>query len=164
MKPGEHPDFYQMAPPPGTSRESAILLDASGTFWHEGHKVEHPRLAKAMATWVSRHPDNHRPILTNGYDWCYLRVEGALYFVNAVELGDSEITLHISDDTVERAPRCPLEVDEEGMLWARIKAGRERARFTRHSQLAMGPTLLEQNGGMEVVLPRERFFISPALR
>jgi len=77
MKPGEHPDFYRLAPPPGTSRESTIFLDAEGRFWHDGELVVHPSLESALHTWIARHPDDGRFILTNGYDWTYFRVEDA---------------------------------------------------------------------------------------
>ncbi|HRI65463.1 MAG TPA: hypothetical protein PK156_14545, partial [Polyangium sp.] len=81
MKPGEHPDFFRLAPPPGTSRESTIVLDREGFFWHDGVRVEHGALEEALHRWISKHPDDGRLILTNGYDWCYFRAELAAYFV-----------------------------------------------------------------------------------
>ena len=39
--------------------------------------VEHPGLAAAMHTWVTRHPDDGRYILSNGYDWTYFTVDDA---------------------------------------------------------------------------------------
>ena len=34
-----------------------------------------PGLARALASWIARHPDDGRFILTNGYDWTYFTVE-----------------------------------------------------------------------------------------
>src|SRR5580700_1822488 len=65
MRPADHPDFFRIAPPEGRSRESTIRLDAEGRFFHEGARVEHPRLEAAMHTWIARHPDDGRFILTN---------------------------------------------------------------------------------------------------
>src|SRR5262249_19631665 len=48
MKPGDHPDFYRLAPPPGASRESTIVLDAEGRFWHDGERVDHGALEQAL--------------------------------------------------------------------------------------------------------------------
>src|SRR5215472_2124596 len=45
VKPGDHPEFFRFPAPEGRSRESTIRLDAEGHFFHEGHKVEHPKLA-----------------------------------------------------------------------------------------------------------------------
>ena len=69
MTPGDHPDFYRLAPPPGASRESTIVLDGEGRFWHDGEHVDHPALEQALRSWIGRHPDDGRLILTNGYDW-----------------------------------------------------------------------------------------------
>ena len=69
MKPGDHPEFFRFPAPEGRSRESTIRLDAEGRFHHEGNVVEHPKLAEAFHTWIARHPDDGRYILTNGYDW-----------------------------------------------------------------------------------------------
>jgi len=52
VKPGDHPDFYRFAPPPGTSRESSIVLDREGRFWHEGERVEHPALEKGLRKFL----------------------------------------------------------------------------------------------------------------
>ena len=73
MKPGDHPDFFRFAPPPGTSRESSIRLDREGRFWHDGARVDHPAIERGLRSWIGRHPDDGRPILTSqhegGYDF-----------------------------------------------------------------------------------------------
>src|SRR3954468_18708053 len=75
VKQSAHPDFYRLAPPPGASRESTIRPHAGGRFWHDGDRVSHPALEKALHSWISRHPDDGRLILTNGYDWTYFQVD-----------------------------------------------------------------------------------------
>ena len=70
-----------MPAPEGRSRESTIRLDADGRFFHEGERVEHPGLEAAMHTWIARHPDDGRYILTNGYDWTYFTVDDVPFFV-----------------------------------------------------------------------------------
>ena len=83
VRPGDHPDFFRLPPPPGRSRESTIVLDAEGRFFHEGAPVTHRGMARAFASWVARHPDDGRYILSNGYDWSYFRVEDAPRFRTA---------------------------------------------------------------------------------
>ena len=52
--------------------------------------VDHPALEKALRSWVARHPDDRRFILTNGYDWCYFRVDDAPCHVDALRIeGDN---------------------------------------------------------------------------
>src|SRR6516162_6749637 len=99
MKPGDHPEFFRLPPPEGRSRESSIRLDAEGRFFHEGRPVAHPKLAQAMHTWIGRHPDDGRFILSNGYDWSYFTVEDAPFFVRALRLEGGQAILALSDGT-----------------------------------------------------------------
>jgi uncharacterized protein len=159
MKPGDHPDFYRFAPPPGTSRESSIVLDRTGRFWHDGGRVDHPALERALRSWIALHPDDGRPILTNGYDWCYFRVEDTPCFVDALRLGADGATLVLFDDTEEPLDPAALSVGEDGVVYARVKGGRFEARFSPNAQRALGPLLVAGDpptvrvGGATRVLP-----------
>ncbi|NUQ78147.1 MAG: hypothetical protein HUU21_31835 [Polyangiaceae bacterium] len=159
MKPGDHPEFFRMAAPPGASRESSIVLDREGRFWHEGERVENQSLERAMRTWIARHPDSGRLILTNGYDWCYFKAEGAPFVVEsvrieererAVDVGDGgdggganapKVTLMLFDGSVEPLDPSALSVTPDGAVYARVKGGAFEARFSRHAQAELGPLL-----------------------
>lgn len=144
MKPGDHPDFYRLAPPPGASRESTIVLDREGRFWHDGDRVDHPALERGLRSWIARHPDDGRFILTNGYDWCYLGVDDAPFAVRAVRLGDGEPPrLVLSDDTEELLDPDALSLGDDDVVYARVKRGLFEARFTRHAQTSLAPLLVE---------------------
>src|SRR6185436_15407504 len=54
MKPGNHPDFFRLPPPPGRSRESRIVLDAEGRFSNAGIPIDHEGMAVAFASWIRR--------------------------------------------------------------------------------------------------------------
>jgi uncharacterized protein len=144
MKPGEHPDFFRFAPPPGTSRESTIVLDREGFFWHDGARVDHPALAEALHRWISKHPDDGRLILTNGYDWCYFRAESTPFIVKTIRTDDdgSHADLVLSDATTEALEPQNLSMDDEGVVFARVKRGAFEARFSRHAQASLGPLLV----------------------
>jgi hypothetical protein len=165
MKPGDHPDFYRLAPPPGTSRESTIRIDRDGKFWHDGQRVDHPALERALASWIARHPDDGRVILTNGYDWCYVRVDDAPFVVRGVRVeapsGPADrATLLLSDDSEEPLDPRQLSLDDEGVVYASVKQGAFDARFSRHAQTELAPLLSSADpptialGSREVVLPR----------
>lgn len=160
MKPGEHPDFYRLAPPPGASRESSIVIDREGRFWHEGVLVEHPALERAMRTWINRHPDDGRTILTNGYDWCYVRVEDAPFQVTSLRappspLADAPVVLELFDGTEEPLAPDTLRVGEDGVVYARVKGGGLEARFSRHAQAALGAILVHDDPPTVRVAGRE---------
>jgi hypothetical protein len=160
MKPGDHPDFYRFAPPPGTSRESTIVLDREGRFWHDGERVDRPALEQALRRWIARHPDDGRLILTNGYDWCYFRADDAPYFITSLEVeGDGRVSIGLFDGAREPLDPRSLWVDEEGVVRAKVKGGLFEARFTRHAQAELGAVLVEAEpptvrvGGEDIVLP-----------
>jgi len=113
MKPSDHPEFFRFPPPEGRSRESTIVLSKDGRFFHEGAPVEHPGMKKAFASWLSRHPDDGRDILSNGYDWTYLTVEGARAFVQSVRsvAGRPELTLLDGRELPLDAPAVSCDAD-----------------------------------------------------
>jgi len=161
VKPGDHPDFYRFAPPPGASRQSSIVLDREGRFWHDGERVDHPALERALRSWIARHPDDGRLILTNGYDWCYFRVDDAPYVVTALHDGAAP-TLVLFDDTEELLDPGTLSVGEGGVVYARVKGGAFEARFSRHAQTQLASLLVNDEpptvrvGDQEIVLPARR--------
>ena len=106
MRPGDHPDFFRLPAPEGRSRESTLRLDREGRFLHEGELVTHRGMARAFASWIARHPDDGRFILTNGYDWTYFTVEGTPYFVEGVRAGEDGPVLVLFDGS-EEAPDIP---------------------------------------------------------
>jgi len=151
MKPGDHPEFFRLPPPAGRSRESSIVLSKEGRFFHDGAPVEHPGMHKAFASWLTRHPDDGRYILSNGYDWSYLTVEGPAYFVRAVRGVGDALELELLDGRTLPLDPLALTADEDGNLWVRLPEG-EQARFTAAAQLALSPWLAEKHGalGLEI--------------
>ncbi|MCC6646023.1 MAG: hypothetical protein IT374_10685 [Polyangiaceae bacterium] len=152
MRPGDHPEFFRLPPPEGRSRESTIVLSRDGRFFHDGELVEHQGLADAWHSWISRHPDDGRYILTNGWDWTYFTVEGAPLFVRRVEHDGEEVWLHLASG--ERVPLDPTTLVEEadGALTATVAraGGVYDARFSRHAQAELAPALVERDGAVMV--------------
>ncbi len=147
MRPGDHPEFFRFPAPEGRSRESTIRLDAQGRFWHEGRLVEHRGLLAALHSWISRHPDDGRYILTNGYDWTYFTVEDAPYFVRAIRAEGDRVLLVLSDGTEEAWDPETTRVGNGDALYAMVKGeargGPFEARFTPHAQTSLAPLLVE---------------------
>lgn len=147
MKPADSADFFRMAAPPGRSRESTLRLDPEGRFWHDGELVEHPALRAALHSWISRHPDDGRYILTNGYDWTYFAVDDAPYVVRALRPSAEGVELLLSDGTEEPWTPETTRIGDSGALYARVKAvargGPFEARFSRHAQTSLAPMLVE---------------------
>ena len=161
MKPADHPEFFRFPAPEGRSRESTIVLDAEGRFFHDGERVAHPKLEAAMHTWIARHPDDDRWILTNGYDWTYLTVQGTPYFVRELRADPTGIVLVLSDGTEEPFDPTRTRVDTDDALVTQVKTnaphGPFEAKLSRHAQTSLAPWL-EQDDQHDtwVVLGNER--------
>lgn len=152
VKPGDHPEFFRFPAPEGRSRESTIRLDAEGRFFHDQALVEHPKLADALHTWIARHPDDGRYILTNGYDWTYFTVDDVPYFVRSLRAEDGEAMLVLSDGTVEPLDPATARTGDGGALYLQVKkdakGGPFDAKLTRFAQTQLAPFLREEDGGL----------------
>jgi hypothetical protein len=151
MKPGDHPDFFRLPPPPGRSRESRIVLDELGRFWNGELAIAHEAMATAFASWIAIHPDDGRFILTNGYDWTYFTVKDAPFFVKHVETTASGATLRLFDGTEEPLDPATVTVSGDGVLYVRVKGGRFEARLTQPAQKEMIDVLSEGANGAPLV-------------
>ena len=148
-------DWSGAAPFPFT-RESSLRVDADGTFWHEGARVEHPGLARALASWVSRHPDDGRWVLENGWDWCYLTVDDVPLLVRSARVEGARLVVGLSDGSEEPLDPATLSVDREGTLRCPVKPGARGgpypAKLSRHAQLQLAEHLREGAGGVVLVV------------
>jgi hypothetical protein len=155
VKPGDHPEFFRFPAPEGRSRESTIRLDAGGHFWHDEVRVEHAGLAAAFHGWISRHPDDGRYILTNGYDWTYFTVDDAPYFVRSVRIEPDRVLLVLSDGSEEPWAPESTRVGADAALYARVKEGARggpyEAKFTPHAQGSLAPVLVLGEGDCPAV-------------
>lgn len=152
MRPSDHPDFFRLPAPDGRSRESTIRLDHEGRFFHEGELVAHRGMARAFASWIARHPDDGRFILTNGYDWTYFTVEDAPYFVEGVRADPEGPTLVLFDGSEERLDPAALTLDPDGVFTTKVKDGAFDARFLRSAQLELAEWLEQDSDGAIVLV------------
>lgn len=156
MKPGDDPEFFRFPAPEGRSRESTIRLDREGRFFHDGAPVEHPRLEAAMHSWIGRHPDDGRYILTNGYDWTYVTVEDAPFVVRGIKAEHGRVILTLSDGSEEPWEPASTRSGDGGALYVKVKltskGGPFEARFSRHAQASLAPFLVELDGAPAVLV------------
>ncbi len=150
MRPADSSEFFRLPSPPGRSRESTLRLDAEGRFWHDGARVENVAMIAALHTWIGRHPDDGRYVLSNGYDWTYFAVDDAPYQVRSLRLEPDRVTLVLSDGTEETWEPESTRVGADGALYATVKrqarAGPFEAKFSRHAQASLEPVLVEASG------------------
>jgi hypothetical protein len=106
-------------------------------------------MARAFSSWIARHPDDGRYVLSNGYDWTYLKVEDTPYFVERVLHGPEarSLVLDLSDGSAEPLEPTRLALGRGGVLVVPVKGGAFAARFTRSAQLSLAPYLVEGEHG-----------------
>lgn len=137
------------------------MLDGEGRFVHDGAPVEHAGMARAFASWIARHPDDGRFILTNGYDWTYFTVEDVPFFVEAVKDVEGAPWLVLSDGSDEPLEPATLRSGPSGALYLRVKNGAFDARFQRFAQLGLAPWLAETpDGGVSLVISGVRYNVA----
>lgn len=128
------------------------MLDSLGRFWHEGQEVTNPGMCRAFFSWLRHHPDDGRFILSNGYDWTYLSVEGPPSWIEGMSATPDGFSLTLSDGS--RQPLAsPMWLDADGALNVRV-SGKPRlyARFRPRVQAGLGEWLTERDGNFFVHL------------
>lgn len=143
------------------TRESRIRIDREGHVWHEGERVENPRLARALASWVDWDPATARWVLRHELDWCFVTVDHTPFVVRAVKFVEGDpprLEVERSDGLRETLDLDTVFVDPEGPVYAYLRGARLLGRFDRASAFAFlehvdfGPA-----GGVELVAGGRRF-------
>ena len=142
-----------------TREDSGLVLDRELNWHHDGERITHPKIIEAFNQGLVPTEDG-RFQLRIGNDWAYVTVEGAAYRVNAIDTDDTRVYLRLSDRTGEALDPATLRLGEDGVLAARVKAGRADARFSRDAQYALGQLLVQEGSSWVLALPRARIPVS----
>jgi hypothetical protein len=138
-----------------TREDSGLVLDRELNWIHDGERITHPKIIEAFNQGLVPTEDG-RYQLRIGNDWAYVTVEGAAYRVNAIDTDASRVYLRLSDRTGEALDPSTLRLGADGVLTARVKAGRAGARFSRDAQFALGQLLVPEREGWALQLPDAR--------
>lgn len=131
-----------------TREDSGLRLDAELRWWHDDELVEHPNIIEAFNRGLRVEPDG-RVTLHFGNDWCFVQVADAVFKVVAVDESDGErLSVRLSDRTAEWLDVETLAVDEEGVLFVRVKEKRAKAKFSRDAQFQLAERLERGANGL----------------
>ena len=136
-----------------TREDSGLVLDRDLNWFHDGEPITHPKIIEAFNVGLVP-TDDGRFQLRIGNDWAYVAVEGAAYRVNAIDADEARVYLRLSDRTGEALDPATLRLGDDGVLTARVKAGRAGARFSREAQFALGQLLAPEGGVWVLRLPK----------
>ena len=147
-----------MADPPFRfTRESKIRIDVDGYLWHEGERVVHDGLAKALASWIEVDAASDRYILRNALDWCFITVDDAPLVVRSVHVGDAGAVLELSDGTSEALDPASLRIDGHDVPYCDVKGGRLPARFSRSAAFGLLQHARAEGEQIALALPTGSF-------
>ncbi len=133
-----------------TREDSGLRIDRRGRWWHDDEPVEHPNIIEAFNKGL-KVMDDGRYQLHFGNDWCFVTVEDCAFTVVAVDESEGErLSVRLSDRTAEWLDLSTLAEDDEGVLSAKVKEGKARARFSREAQFQFAEKLEEVDGKLEV--------------
>jgi len=106
-------------------------LRRDGSFWHEGVRVTHPRLAAALRAGVRWSEPEQTFIVQLAHFRGWLEVEDTAFFVDGYDAHTGEVEL--SDRTIEPLDAATVTSDRDQALRCTVK-GRFPARFTHAAQ------------------------------
>jgi uncharacterized protein len=146
-----------------TREDSGLRLDRELRWWHDGERIDHPKIIEAFNVGLQP-TDDGRFKLSFGWDWCFVDVEDAAYAVLGVDaLPDGRLCVALSDRTSEILDPQTLELSAEGVVHCRVKDLRARARFSRAAQFSLGEMLVSGNEGPELRIAGRGYPIREAL-
>lgn len=153
-----------MTPRWHTREDSGLRLDRELRWFHDGERIEHPRVVAAFNRGL-RAEDDGRVTLHLGSDWCFVSVEECAFAVTALEVeGGARVLATLSDGATEALEAMTLAEGDDGVLTVAVKGNRARARFSREAQAQLGALLVETPGGLALDLGASRLPTSLALQ
>jgi hypothetical protein len=134
----------------GRTRETAIRREANGKWWNGEDPIEHPNLVRSFESWIAR-ADDGRYCLSNDINWAYFSLEGPPFFVRAVKLTKTGVSLLLSGDLEEALDPSTLRQGEDGSLWCDVRGGLP-ARFDNHAMAQLADVVGEDERGAYVTV------------
>lgn len=140
-----------------TREDSGLRLDRQLRWFHDGEVIDHPNIIEAFNRGL-RVEDDGRVTLHFGPDWCFIEVEDCAFGVVAVDVSEGDrLSVRLSDRTAEWLDLASLAVGEDGVLTARVKGGKAKARFSRDAQVQLADFFVARDGQLDVVVNGRRW-------
>jgi hypothetical protein len=127
-----HPDLD----PAQTQGSALLFLDKEGRWFHEGVEITHGRTRLLFSKSIRRDPTG-KYYVHIGPESAEVVVEDTPYTITSVTLQEEPgglpqgYVLRLNDETQEPLESGSLVVNEENVMYCRVKGGEERARFLR---------------------------------
>jgi hypothetical protein len=135
-------------PPPFTEemieqmRAIGLRLDRSGTFWHQGTAVTHPRLRQALLRWLDVRDDGRDIVRLDERRYAYVDVDDAHLRALGARWQGNHCIVHWDDDTESELDYGSLHQAADHALYATVR-GRLRGRIAGPAYHAVAERIVE---------------------
>ena len=132
-----------------TREDSGLMLDEKLQWWHDGERIDHPKIVEAFNRGLEVQPDG-RVKLKFGNDWAFITVKACAFSVVAVDVVEAEkkISIRLSDRTAEWLDVGSLTLDAEGVFTCAVKEAKARARFSREAHFQLASVATDEQGAL----------------
>ena len=108
-----------------------ISFRRDGNWYSDEERIDNPRIALLFSRSIKQNPDGSF-FLQVAEERAPISVEDTPYVVKGIEDdGQGGFMLILNDDTREAMDPASLAIGADNVLYARVKAGKYRARFLR---------------------------------
>lgn len=127
-------------------RAVGLRLDRTGTFWHEGTAVTHPRLRQALLRWLDVRSDDGRDIVRlDAKRYAYVDVEDAHLRALSARWNGDHCFVVWDDDQQEELAYATLRQADDNALYAAAR-GTLRGRIAGSAYHAVAEHIVERDG------------------
>lgn len=127
-------------------RAIGLRLDRSGTFWHQGSAVTHPRLRQALLRWLDVRDDGRDIVRLDDRRHAYVEIEDAHLRALGAHWDGYHCIVHWDDDTDSELDYGSLSQAADHALYARVR-GKLRGRIAGPAYHAVAERIGEVPGG-----------------
>jgi len=123
-------------------RTIGLRLDRSGTFWHEGTAVTHPRLRQALLRWLDVRADGRDIVRLDDQRYAYVDIEDAHLRARSARWSGDRCVVLWDDDRETELDYGSLRQAADHALYARIH-DRLRGRIAGPAYHAVAERIVE---------------------
>lgn len=142
-------------------RAIGLRLDRSGTFWHEGAAVTHPRLRTALLRWLDVRAEDGRDIIRlDDKRYAYVEVEDAHLRAKSARWDGDRCVITWDDDEERELDYASLRQAVDHAFYAQV--GKLRGRIAGPAYHAVAERVVEAGDGFVLAAAGTRWPIANA--
>src|SRR4051812_2747518 len=137
-------------------RAIGLRLDKSGTFWHEGTTVSHPRLRQALLRWLDVRDDGKDIVKLDDKRYAYVDIEDAHLRAKSARWDGDRVFVLWDDDQEEELDYAHLRQADDNALYTTAR-GKLNGRIGSPAYNAIAERIVEVPGGFALEAAGQRW-------